>query len=253
MLKYCSKKSENLPIKITIAKFSGLNLAKPRFEWDCHDRLTELEHFKEDCRILFDGPLVEMKDKSKASLIINWLGRDVTQVLKLMGVEANNPEEVYETLEKVFRPESNQTLARFRLRNMKQGQTQSVDAYMSQLRLALLECKYKHDCDELLKDQFIFGIFNKESQDHLHGELSETDNSVKALYEAHKIESKLEQRKMLGIVNPTSLVGVDAIGKNSQNDKCGGKQNCPALGKTCNKCGGKTTSKLCVDLVRDLN
>ena len=54
-----------------MAKFSGLNLAKPRFGWDCHDRLTELEHFKEDCRILFEGPLADMKDKSKAGLIVN--------------------------------------------------------------------------------------------------------------------------------------------------------------------------------------
>ena len=53
--------------------FSGLNLAKPRFEWDCHDRLTELEHFKENCQILFEGPLSDMKDKPRAGLIINWL------------------------------------------------------------------------------------------------------------------------------------------------------------------------------------
>ena len=86
-----------------------------------------MEHFKEDCRILFDGPLSDIKEKSKAGLIINWLGRDAAQVLKLMDVEANSPDEVYETLEKVFRPESNQTLARFKLRNMKQGTTQSCD------------------------------------------------------------------------------------------------------------------------------
>ena len=161
-----------------MATFSGLNLAKPRFEWDSHDRLTELEHFKEDCRMLFDGPLVDMKEKSKAGLIINWLGRDAAQVLKSMEVEANSPDEVYEILEKVFRLESNQTSAQFKLRNMKQNTNQSCDAYMSQLRLALPECKYKHNSDELLKDQFIFGLHNKEIQDHLLGELSEMDNSV---------------------------------------------------------------------------
>ena len=76
-----------------------------------------------------------MKEKPKAGLIINCLSRDAAQVLKSMDVEANSPEEVYETLEKVFRPESNQTLARFKLRNMKQKSGQSCDAYMSQLRL----------------------------------------------------------------------------------------------------------------------
>ena len=58
-----------------MAKFSGLNLAEPRFEWDCCDRLTELDHFKEDCQILFEGPLSDMKDKPRAGLIINWLNQ----------------------------------------------------------------------------------------------------------------------------------------------------------------------------------
>ena len=88
-----------------MAKFSSLNLAKPKFEWDCHDRLTELQHFKEDCRILFEDPHADMKDKPKVGLIISWLARDAAQVLKSMDIEANSPGEVYETLEKVFRPE----------------------------------------------------------------------------------------------------------------------------------------------------
>ena len=84
---------------------------------------------------------------------------------------------------------------------------------MSQWRLALPECKFKNDSDDLLKDQFIFGIENKDIQDHLLGEISETDNSVKALYKARKIESKLEQCKLLGIVKPDSLVDVNVVKK----------------------------------------
>ena len=94
---------------------------------------------------------------------------------------------------------------------MQQRVGQTFDSYMSELRLALPECKYKNNADELLKDQFTFGIENKEIQDHLLGEISETDNSIKALYEARKIESKLAQCKMMGIANPSSLVSVNAI------------------------------------------
>ena len=194
-----------------------------------------------------------MKDKPKAGLIINWLGREAAQVLKSMEVEAEKPDEVFEALEKIFRPESNQTLVRFRFRSMKQSQHQSIDDYMSKLRLALPECKYKNDADELLKDQFLFGVYNKEIQDHLLGEISETDNSVKALYDAKKIESKHEQCKLLGIVNPNSLTTIDAIKHTFSRegklyDFCGrnhkkGKKNCPAFGKICDKCGGKNHFK----------
>ena len=108
-------------------------------------------------------------------------------------------EEVFEALEKVLRPESNQTLARFKFKHLKQKSSQSCDSYMSELRLTHLEYKYKNNANELLKDQFIFGIENKEIQDHLLGEIKETDNSVRALYVARKSESKLAQRKVLGI------------------------------------------------------
>ena len=145
---------------------------------------------------------------------------------------------------------------------MKQKASQTCDAYMSELRLTLPECKYRNDADELLKDQFIFGIYNKEIQDHLLGEIKETDNSVRSLYEARKIESKLAQRKLLEIVTPTAL-SVEPIKrgfkydhrnddhrdfKGQQHDQkcdyCGwshrrGKRNCPAFGKTCDKCGGQ--------------
>ena len=129
---------------------------------------------------------------------------------------------------------------------------------MSELRLALPECKYRNGSDELLKDQFIFGIYNQEIQDHLLGEIKETDNSVRALYEARKIESKLAQRKMLGIANPNNLVSVDKLRKKSTNLRgkdthytdcrfCGHdhkKGNCPDFGKICHHCGRKTTLNL---------
>ena len=200
-----------------------------------------------DCKILFEGPLSDLKDKQRAGLIINWLGREAIQILTSVEADTGTTDEVFDALEKVFRPESNQTMARFKFRNMTQNAHQSVDAYMSQLRLALPECKFKNDSDDLLKDQFIFGIHNKEIQDHLLGEISETDNSVKSLYEARKIESKLEQRKMLGIVTPDRLVDVNAVKKKKVTfhkdcDYCGhshDKGNCSAFGKTCNRCGRK--------------
>ena len=109
-------------------------------------------------------------------MIINWLGREATQILTSVEADTNTTDDVFDVLEKVFRPESNQTMARFKFRNLKQNLHQSVDAaYMSQLRLALPECKFKNDTDDLLKDQFIFGLFNKKIQDHLLGEISETD------------------------------------------------------------------------------
>ena len=239
-----------------MSRVGDLQLSKPVFDWGVSNKLTELEQFKADCEILFNGPLCDLKEKQRAGLIVNWLGRESTQILTSVESNVDTSTEVFEVLEKVFRPESNQTLSRFKFRNMKQGASQNCDSYRSGLRLALPECKYRNDADELLKDQFIFGIYNKEIQDHLLGEIKETDNSVRALYEARKIESKLTQRKMLGIANP-NLVSVDELKRstssrgNSNIDcrYCGHnhkKGDCPAFGKECHKCGHKNHfSKIC--------
>ena len=66
--------------------------------------------------------------------------------------------------------------------------------------------------DELLKDQFIFGVCIKEVQNHLSGEITPDDTSEKCLLEARKIESKIEQRKLLHI--KTSMT-YDAIHSNN--------------------------------------
>ena len=197
---------------------------------------------------------------------MNWLGREATQILTSVESDVNTPLEVFEALEKVFRPVSNQTLSHFKFRNMKQGASQNCDSYMSGLRLGLPECKYRNDSDELLNDQFIFGIYNKEIQDHLLGEIKETDNSVRALYEARKIESKLAQRKLLGIANPNNLVSVDELRKKSTSfrgkdthkidlinvDVLMEREIVLHLAKNAITVVEKTTSVRWVDLVRDL-
>ena len=82
---------------------------------------------------MFDGPLSDLKDKQKTKLIvINWLGREATQILNSVDAEINSAEQVFEALEKVFILESNQTLARFKFRNMKQRVSQTCDSYMSE-------------------------------------------------------------------------------------------------------------------------
>ena len=237
----------------------AMQFNKPRFNWEAKDHLSELEQFKQECSVLFHGPLSEMKDAQKAGLVVNWIGRQCVMTLHSMGIELDRPKTVFDSLEKIFHPESNQTLSHFKFRGLKQKLTQSCDSYMSELRLAIVECRYPDIVqDELLKDQFIFGLMVKEIQDHLLGEILAEDTSEKCLLESRKIESKIEQRKLLGI---KAAVSYDSIHTNNRsrgkfrsqsrgwakssssvhNCKYCGKShnrgNCPAYGKKCQKCG----------------
>ena len=59
---------------------SSQKLNSSRQEGKCQSHLYFLK-FKADCKILFDGPLSNLKDKQCAGLIVNWLGREATQIL----------------------------------------------------------------------------------------------------------------------------------------------------------------------------
>ena len=77
---------------------------------------------------------------------------------------------------------------------MKQKQSQSVDAYVTDLRLMIPECNYhKAALDNLLKDQFIFGITVKEIQDSLLSKLASDNIIGKCLLESRKIKSQIKE------------------------------------------------------------
>ena len=60
---------------------------------------------------------------------------------------------------------------------------------MSELRLAIVECRYPDDVqDQLIKDQHIFSLCIKEIQDHLLGEITLEDTAEKYLLESRKME-----------------------------------------------------------------
>ena len=93
-----------------MARLGGLQMVKPSFNWGARDKLTELEQFKVDCHILFNGPPCDLKDKQQAGLLVNWLGREATSNSHISRIGCKYIQMKYlVALEKVFRPESNQT------------------------------------------------------------------------------------------------------------------------------------------------
>ena len=114
----------------------------PKFKWDSKEKLVKLENFKTDATILFDGPYQKMEDNEIASLVLNWLGRQATQIIKSQGIVPSKPKDMHDALEKKLRQESNDTTTKLRFHSMKQKQGQSVDAYLTNLRLVIPVCNY---------------------------------------------------------------------------------------------------------------
>ena len=62
---------------ILIVMMAGLNYYKPKFNWDALDKLSELDRFKSECKVLFAGPIDESSANRQAGLVVNWLGSEV--------------------------------------------------------------------------------------------------------------------------------------------------------------------------------
>ena len=68
------------------------------------------------------------------------------------------------------------------------------------LKVLIKECGYEENMHNiLLKDQFIFGVTVREIQEHLLNEIGDGHDLNQYLIEAHKIESHIAQRKLLGL------------------------------------------------------
>ena len=44
----------------------AMQFNKPKFDWEVKDHLSELEQFKQECSVLFQGLLSQMKGSQKA-------------------------------------------------------------------------------------------------------------------------------------------------------------------------------------------
>ena len=148
---------------VFLSVIAGLNYYKPKFNWDTIDKLSELDHFKDECEVLFNGPLDESPPNRQAGLVVNWLGSEAGLTLRSFNLTYDEPNTTFDAFREVFRPIVNRTMSRFKFKSLKQRQGVTIDAYMAELKVLIKECGYNQNMENiLLKDQLIFGVTIRE-------------------------------------------------------------------------------------------
>ena len=66
---------------VLVLIMAGLNYYKPKFNWEALDKLSELDRFRSECKVLFEGPLDECPPK-QAGLVVHWLGSEADFTLR---------------------------------------------------------------------------------------------------------------------------------------------------------------------------
>ena len=121
---------------------AALKYYKPKFNWDALDKLSELDRFKSECEVLFNGSLDESPPNRQAGLVVNWLGSEAGLTLHSLNLTYDEPDTIFNALREVFRPIGNRTMSRFKFKSLRQKQGAMVDANMAELKVLIKECGY---------------------------------------------------------------------------------------------------------------
>lgn len=162
-------------------------------------------------------------------------------------------------LESFFAPKLNPSYERHVFRKIKQGEKERIDMFVLRLRTQAEKCNFDNQLEESIKDQVIVGCHSRFLQRKI---LERGDKNLDdVLKMARILESVAEQQKSFDVspkeTPQTELPEVCKIETKAKSktfvnrssgaecSRCGYRGhkasdgNCPAMGKTCNKCSGR--------------
>ena len=100
-----------LYVFLSVIAMAGLNYYQPKLNRDAIDKLSELDCFKVECEVLFNGLLDESQPNRQAGLVVNWLGSEAGLTLRSLNLMYDEPNTIFDALREVFRPIRNRTMS----------------------------------------------------------------------------------------------------------------------------------------------
>ena len=237
----------------------------PSMDWTTPgDLWRRFQLFKQKCGLIFEGPLKDKEEAYKVRMLLLWADDKGLEIYNTAHF-ANEQNKlkllpVWNVLEAYVKPQSNEVLARYQLRCLKQDDM-SVEQFVNKARLLIEECNFPAEArDKALRDTLVFGIKSeKVRRDAIEKGNDLSFQDVYALAKVH--ESTEAHMSVMQKSEPSAVHGVrskkskskpqpkkqpDSVKKTEtkQTKPCGncGKQHekredCPAKGVKCYSCG----------------
>ena len=198
-------------------------------------------------------------DARKIALLLTVAGPQAVEVFNTFVFAGRDHHEQFDRVVEKFdehcSPKKNETFERYVFRSRMQLQTESFDAFVTDLKLKARTCNFGDLRDSMIRDQIVFGVHDKKVRERLlrEPELKLAD----AIKIGNASELAKQHAKTFSGQKDQESVAVTVAAVNKQMKKhskqqkdtetfsckrCGnrhGPKQCPAFGKTCSKCGGK--------------
>ena len=106
-------------------------------------------------------------DTQKIALLLTCAGAQAINIHNTLDIGENDKyEDVKMKLEGFCAPKKNETYKRFVFRNTKQ-EGEQFDSFLTKLKLCSKSCNYSDLRDGMIRDQIVYGILNKKTQERL--------------------------------------------------------------------------------------
>lgn len=221
-------------------KIEKLNLKATslRLEW---------ERFSQEFKCLSSINGIDKKeDAVKLNYFYLLVGSDAVKLIKLFGLTEENKKKfnvVFQSFENYCSPKSNILVERFRFFNRIQGEDESLEKYINDVRELATTCDF-HDPDLMSRDKIIFGLKNEKLRDKIMFDGDEKISLDTLIGKIRMFSFQQEQMQNSAMSTNSKEFQMDEV-QSSKKFKCWrcNKNHeafkCPAFNKICQKCKRK--------------
>ncbi|XP_061588346.1 uncharacterized protein LOC133452753 [Cololabis saira] len=231
-------------------------VSPPRMDWESSNLPDTWRKFRQHVELMFSGPLQAKKEEEKCSYFLLWVGekgRDVFNTWTLTAEQRKLLRTYYDRFEAHVTPKANPILARYKFHEKTQGQNESFDQFVSELRLLVKDCNYPNS-EEMIRDRVVFAIHSPRVREQLlcHGpdltlekavEIARSHELSQLQLEPNMADQSVhaESRTMKPEQTSKPTPGTEGDSTLGCREGAAGRGLCrthdwPAKGRQCNKC-----------------
>ena len=235
--------------------------SNPKFNWDSADLVGEWKAFRQHVEFMFKGPLRAKNEEERCCYLMLWVGekgRRIFSTWDMTEAQQKVLQEYYDRFQAYVQPKSNPIFARYKLHSKIQEPGETVQQFVTALKLLVKDCEYGQAEDDIVRDRIVFGTKSAKVREKLI-DIGSDLTLERAIEVARVDEVSVQQLKEM---TDETEQGVHAVKKKNWRHKdskssaathtCGrcGRQHgdapCPAMGKVCRKCNAKNHfEKMC--------
>ena len=231
------------------SKMDGL---RPKINWEDPDLSSAVKMFKQQCELYFSVKDVAVEKQVDHILLFSGeSGIRKFNSWRLTDAQKKDPKIVWEKFLGQVDTKENWRVARLYLQKYKQEEKETIDDYVSRLKLQALKCKFEdEDFEERVIEQIISGTRFSELQKTLLGKDKLTLEEALDLARTEEA-SVVHMAQLASVQTASASVSVSAMKTGKSCWFCGQfhahrRESCPAYGDTCLQCNRRNHwKKMC--------